>query len=176
MIYVFIVLWRKFNFFSNFLFLTIFMIKTIILPQNSSFSHRGTKADFWYVVCMCFLIWKSNVSFLLQLQTKKSMPGLVYIFWHIFIVNYINNKFLKYKEFVNVLWCSKLYFSPISYICPYKFFFTLSAIFVKNSMKNQNLYGQNYSFYQYKQDLSCYFHDFEKKVCLYHLSLSPKFG
>jgi hypothetical protein len=56
-----------------------------------------------------------------MIQTKKSMPGLVYIFWHIFIANYINSKFLKYWEFVNVLWCSKLYFSPISYICPYKF-------------------------------------------------------
>jgi hypothetical protein len=56
-----------------------------------------------------------------MIQTKKSMPGLIYIFWHIFIVNNINNKFLKYKELVNVLWCSKQYFSPISYICPYKF-------------------------------------------------------
>jgi hypothetical protein len=45
----------------------------------------------------------------------------IYIFWHIFIVNDKNNKFLKYYAFVNVLWCSKLYFSPISYICPYKF-------------------------------------------------------
>jgi hypothetical protein len=63
---------------------------------------------------------------LLRLRTddtnkKKSMPGLIYIFWHIFIGNYINNKFLKYQEFVNLLWYSKLYFSPISYICPYQF-------------------------------------------------------
>jgi hypothetical protein len=42
-------------------------------------------------------------------------------------------------------------------------FVTLSAIFVENLMKNQNLHGQNYSFYQYKQDFSCCFHDFEKK-------------
>jgi hypothetical protein len=66
-------------------------------------------------------------SFVLYLRTddtnKKSMPGLIYIFWHIFIAYYtcINNRFLKYQEFVNLLWCSKLYFSPISYICPYKF-------------------------------------------------------
>jgi hypothetical protein len=42
-------------------------------------------------------------------------------------------------------------------------FVTLSAIFVKNWMNNWNLLGQNYSFYQYKHDFSCYFHDFEKK-------------
>jgi hypothetical protein len=43
---------------------------------------------------------------------KKSMPGLIYIFFgHIFIVNYINNKFPKYQEFVDLLWCSKLYLS-----------------------------------------------------------------
>jgi hypothetical protein len=33
-------------------------------------------------------------------------------------------------------------------------FVTLSAIFVKNLMIN--LRGQNHSFYQYKQDFSCY--------------------
>jgi hypothetical protein len=48
------------------------------------------------------------------------MPGLICIFWHIFIVNHINNKFPKHQEFVDLLWCSKLCFSPISYICPYK--------------------------------------------------------
>jgi hypothetical protein len=46
-------------------------------------------------------------------------------------------------------------------------FVTLSAIFVKNLMKNLNLLGQNYSFYQYKHDFGCYFYDFEKKfVCI----------
>ena len=49
------------------------------------------------------------------------MPGLIYIFWHIFIVNYVNNKFPKYQEFVGRPRCSKLYFSAISYICPCKF-------------------------------------------------------
>jgi hypothetical protein len=52
-------------------------------------------------------------------------------------------------------------------------FVTLSSIFVKNWMKNQNLRGQNYSCYQYKQDFNCYFHDFGKKS-LYHLSLSEE--
>jgi hypothetical protein len=34
-------------------------------------------------------------------------------------------------------------------------------------MKHLNLRGQNYSFYQYKQDFNCYFHDFGKKfVCI----------
>jgi hypothetical protein len=56
-----------------------------------------------------------------MIQTKQSMPGLIYIFWHIFTVNNINNTFLKYKELVNALWCSKQYLSPISYIRPYKF-------------------------------------------------------
>ena len=37
-------------------------------------------------------------------------------------------------------------------------FVTLSAIYVKNIMKNQNLRGQNYSF----QDFSCYFQDSKK--------------
>jgi hypothetical protein len=56
-----------------------------------------------------------------MIQTKISMPGLIYIFWHIFIVNDRNKKFQKYEDFVNVLWCSKHYFPPISCICPYKF-------------------------------------------------------
>jgi hypothetical protein len=56
-----------------------------------------------------------------MIQTKKLMHGLIYIFWHIFIVNNINKKFLKYLEFVNILWCSKLYFSLIFYIFSYKF-------------------------------------------------------
>jgi hypothetical protein len=54
-------------------------------------------------------------------KKKKKIDAWIdiYIFWHIFIVNYINNKFLKYKEFVNLLWCSKHY-SPISRIYTYK--------------------------------------------------------
>jgi hypothetical protein len=50
-------------------------------------------------------------------------------------------------------------------------FIILSAIFVKNWLKNWNFHGQNYSFYQYKHEFSCYFHDFGEKNCLYHLSL-----
>jgi hypothetical protein len=41
-------------------------------------------------------------------------------------------------------------------------FVTLSAIFVKNLMKNQNLRCQNYSFYQSKPDFNRYFYDFGK--------------
>jgi hypothetical protein len=36
-------------------------------------------------------------------KQKKPMPGLICIFWHIFTVIYINNKFLKYWELVNLL-------------------------------------------------------------------------
>jgi hypothetical protein len=61
---------------------------------------------------------------------------LIYIFWHIFIVNYMKNKLPKYQEFVGLLWSSKLYFSPISYMSVH-IFVPVSAIFVKNLMKNE---------------------------------------
>jgi hypothetical protein len=96
-------------------------------------------------------------------DTKKSMHGLIYIFWHVFILNHINNKFQKYRDIVNIQWCSKLYFSPISYICPYKFLSLYLPYLWRNEWKIKNLHGQNYSFYQYKQDFNCYFHDFGKK-------------
>jgi hypothetical protein len=46
MMYVFIVLRRKFYFFINFQFLTIFIIKFIILPQNSNFPIEVQKPIF----------------------------------------------------------------------------------------------------------------------------------
>jgi hypothetical protein len=104
-----------------------------------------------------------------MIQTKKMMPGLIYIFWHIFIANHINNTFLKYQEFVNLLWGSKLYFSPISYICPYKFLSLYLPFLWKIEWKIKICVVKLINFINVNRTLVVIFMNLERS--LYHLSL-----
>jgi hypothetical protein len=92
-------------------------------PQwfNNKIVHHDNSYKIWYIVvyaCMCICSWiaRSYIDpaclfspFHLRTDdTNKKIDAWIF-FWHIFIVDYTNNKLLKYQEFVNLLWCSKLY-------------------------------------------------------------------